>query len=82
MYGSVSGISATSWRSWSGTEPLTDGTPSSLGSCPTTIVIARPKMNPVTTDLVRKSATKPSRATPAASSSTPTVIASAAVSTR
>ena len=61
VYGSVFGISATSWRSWSGTEPLTDGTPSSLGSCPTTIVIARPKMNPVTTDFVRKSATKPSR---------------------
>ena len=39
-------------------------------------------MNPVTTDLVRKSATKPSRATPATSSRTPTVIASAAVSSR
>ena len=82
VYGSVFGISATSWRSWSGTEPLTDGTPSSLGSCPTTIVIARPKMNPVTTDLVRKSATKPSLARPPARRSTPTVTASAAVSTR
>ena len=39
-------------------------------------------MNPVTTDLVRKSATNPSRAMPPATSSSPTVIASAAVSTR
>ncbi len=36
-------------------------------------------MNPVTTDFVRKSAMKPSFATPAATRMTPTVMASAAV---
>ena len=35
------------------------------------IVIATPMMNPVTTDLVRKSEMNPSRARPAATSMTP-----------
>ena len=43
------------------------------------IVIASPKMKPVTTDLVRKSEMKPSFATPAAMSMPPTVRAKAAV---
>ena len=68
-------------RSCSGTEPPLDGTPRSLGSWPTMIVIASPKMNPVTTDLVRKSAMNPSLAIPPAASSRPTVSASAEVST-
>ena len=44
--GSVSGSDATSWRSWSGTDPEPDGTPSSLGSWPTTIVIDEPEDEP------------------------------------
>ncbi len=79
VYGLVSGMVSTSARSCSGTEPPLEGTPSSFGSWPTMIVIASPKMNPVTTDLVRKSAMNPSLAIPPAASSSPTVSASAEV---
>ena len=79
VYGFVSGSSPTSCTTCSGSEPLRPGTPRILGSCPMMIVIASPKMNPVTTDLVRKSEMKPSRARPAATRMTPTIRASAAV---
>jgi hypothetical protein len=46
------------------------------------IVIESPTMNPVTTDLVRKSEMKPSRARPPATSIPPTIRARAAVSPR
>ena len=82
VYGFVSGRFSTSWPSCSITEPVPAGTPKSLGNWPTMIVIANPKMNPVTTDLVRKSEMKPSRATPAAMRITPTVNARAAESAR
>ena len=59
--------------------PLRLGTPRILGIWPTMIVIASPMMNPVTTDLVRKSEMKPSFAKPATTRMTPTVRASAAV---
>jgi hypothetical protein len=75
----VSGIASISWTTCSGSEPLRPGTPRTLGICPMMIVIASPKMKPVTTDLARKSEMKPSRAMPAATSMTPTVRASAAV---
>ena len=44
------------------------------------MVIATPKMNPVMTDLDRKSEMNPSRAMPPARRMTPTINASAAVS--
>ena len=62
--------------SWIWIGPLAPGTPSSLGSWPMMIVIARPKTKPVTTDFARKSEMNPSRAKPAARRTTPTTRAS------
>ena len=44
--------------------PSPSGTPNSLGSCPTTIVRARPMMKPLSTGSEMKLATKPSRSQP------------------
>ena len=60
--------------------PPPPGTPRSFGSWPMMIVIASPKMNPVTTDLARKSAMKPRRTSPAATRIAPTTSARPAVS--
>src|SRR4029450_11331180 len=74
------------WSSWpsrcqscSKNSPLPLGTPNSLGSCPTTIVRARPMMKPLSTGSEMKLATKPSRASPAMTPMTPVVIASVTV---
>ncbi len=82
VYGSVSPIPAMIPWTWSGTDPDVDGIPRILGIWPTMIVSATPKMNPVMTDLERKSEMNPSRAMPPARRTTPTMSASAAVSAR
>ena len=78
----VSGSSSIRLASWIWIGPLAPGTPSSFGSWPMMIVIARPKTKPVTTDLAMKSEMNPSRAKPAARRTTPTTSASPAVSAR
>ena len=79
----VSGSSSIRLASWTWIGPLAPGTPSSLGSWPMTIVIARPKTKPVTTDLAMKSEMNPEPGEAGRrGGSTPTTSASPAVSAR
>ena len=57
-----------------------DFKPSTLGSCAPMITSANPCMNPTITGFDRKSATKPSRSTPASRQSTPVITPSPAAS--
>jgi hypothetical protein len=57
------------------------GDPNSFGSCPATMVRARPMMKPLSTGSEMKLARKPSRSSPATTPMTPVVIASVTVST-
>ena len=62
--------------------PLPPGRPSTLGSCPTTIVTATPKTKPEMMGFDMKSAMKPRRTMPARTRPMPTNNASAEVKAR
>jgi hypothetical protein len=75
----VSSSSPSRCHSCSKKLPLPLGIPNSLGSCPTTIVRARPMMKPLSTGSEMKLPQSPARASPATTPMMPVVIASVTV---